>query len=165
MKRISHLPLAALVSTFIILVGGPTSVSAAQPRTGQVKIVTKARSITLAEFKLDGVTFWDAVGRLQATGKQHDPDGIGINFLVTGTDHVKTGPKITLVLQAVTLLEATERLAEAAKVRVSAQDYAIVFDTSQEQPAHEPLETNDRPTRPSNDGSNVGSDSCPPSSP
>ena len=37
-------------------------------------------------------------------------------------------PKITLDLKNVTLEEATERVAKAAGIRVSAQDSAYIFD-------------------------------------
>jgi len=90
-------------------------------------IVTKAKSIVLPEFKLDGVTLQDAVKRLSVAARQNALDGKGVNFMITGPGKATANPKITLALKNVTLEEATERLAMAAGVRVSAQDFAFVF--------------------------------------
>jgi len=87
--------------------------------------------MVLPEFKVDGVTLSEAVRQLSATIKQNypSPANKGINFLINepATTPV-ANPKITLNLKNVTVEEATKRLAEAAGVRVTAEDYAFVFD-------------------------------------
>ena len=91
-------------------------------------IVTKAKSIVLPEFKLDGVTLSEAVHQLQIAAKQNDPESKGVNFMISGSGNAADNPKITLDLKSVTLEKAIDRVAEVAVVRVSAQDFAFVFD-------------------------------------
>ena len=94
-------------------------------------IVTKARSIVLPEFKLDGVTLPEALKQLRDASKQNDSEGKGINFMIAGP---APATAITLALKNETLEEATERLAKAAGVSVSAQDYAFVFSPKSDKP-------------------------------
>jgi len=82
----------------------------------------------LAEFKLDGATLSEALKQLLDAAKQNDHDGKGVNFLITKPAMTAANPKITLTLKNVTLVEATEHIAKAAGVSVSARDYAFVFD-------------------------------------
>jgi len=91
-------------------------------------IVTKAKSIVLPEFKLDGVTLSEAVHQLQIAARQNANDGQGVNFMISGPRKAAANPKITLDLKSVTLEKAIDRIAEVAGVRVSAQDFAFVFD-------------------------------------
>jgi len=91
-------------------------------------IVTKAKGIVLPEFKLDGVTLSVALQRLSITAKQNDPERKGVNFMVKRPYVAAAIPKITLDFKDVTLEEATERVAKAAGIRVSAEDTAFVFD-------------------------------------
>jgi predicted small lipoprotein YifL len=97
-------------------------------------IVTKAKSIVLPEFKLDGVTLKEAVKRLSVAARQNALDGKGVNFMIKNSDVAAAIPKITLALKNVTLEEATERLAKATGVSVSAEDYAFVFDPKSDKP-------------------------------
>jgi hypothetical protein len=96
-------------------------------------IVTKAKSIVLPEFKLDGVTLSEAVRQLSDAAKQNDPGkGKGINFMITEAATTATtaaNAKITLALKSVTLKEVIDRVAEVAAVRVGALDYAFIFDS------------------------------------
>jgi phage tail sheath gpL-like len=106
--------------------------SVAQP--AERATVTKAKSIVLPEFKLDGVTLSEAVQQLQIASKQNDPESKGVNFMITRPATAAANPKITLALKSVTLEEAIERLAKAAGVSVSALDYAFVFDPKSVKP-------------------------------
>ncbi len=106
----------------------PPRSQAANAQTSERAIVTKAKSIVLPEFNLDGVTFAEALQRLSTAAKQNDPESKGINFVITGPVTGAANSKITLALKNVTLEEAIERLAKAAGVRESAQDYAFTFD-------------------------------------
>ena len=94
-------------------------------------IVTKAKSIVLPEFKLDAVTLPEANRQLYMASKQNDPENKGVNFMSTEPATAAANPKITLTLKNVTLEEATERVAKAAGVHVTAEDYAFVFFHSQ----------------------------------
>ncbi len=48
--------------------------------------------------------------------------------MISGSGNAADNPKITLDLKSVTLEKAIDRVAEVAVVRVSAQDFAFVFD-------------------------------------
>jgi hypothetical protein len=89
-------------------------------------IVTKAKSIVLPEFKLDGVTLTEAVRQLSAAAKQDDPSK-GVNFIVMDGAETNAHTKISLDLKNVTLMEASERLAQTAGIFVTAEDYGFVF--------------------------------------
>jgi hypothetical protein len=115
--------ITAIIAATIFLVGSSSSIAQTQERA----IVTKAKSIELPEFKLDGVTLQEAVHQLQIAAKQSDPSK-GVNFMVTESATTAASPKITLALKKVTVKEAAERIAKAAGVRVTAQDFAFVFD-------------------------------------
>ena len=96
----------------------------------KAKVLIKAQGITLPEFTLDGATFDQAVGELQAASRRYDTglkDQKGVNYFVTPAAKTNASPKISLALKSVTLAEATERLAESAGLGVSAEDYAFVF--------------------------------------
>jgi predicted small lipoprotein YifL len=97
-------------------------------------IVTRAKNIVLPEFKLDGVTLSEAVHQLQIASKQNDPESKGVNFMITGPATAAASPKVTLALKSVTLKDAIDRVAEVAVVRVSAQDFAFVFDAKTDEP-------------------------------
>lgn len=109
-----------------------SSTSGAQPRPRA--IVTKAKSIMLPEFKLDDLTLWEAIQQLRTASKQNDPESKGVNFMISGPVTSTANPKITLALKNVTLEEAMERVAKAARVRVSAEDDAFVFDPTSDKP-------------------------------
>ena len=96
-------------------------------------IVTRARSIELPEFKLDGVSLQEAVHQLQLAAKQSDPSK-GVSFMITKPATAAASPKITLALTKVSVKEVAERIAKAAGVRVTAQDFAFVFDTRSDKP-------------------------------
>ena len=96
-------------------------------------IVTRAKSIVLPEFKLDGVTLTEAVRQLSDAAKQSDPSK-GVNFMVTKPATAAARPKITLALTKVSIKEAAERIAKAAGVSVTAQDFAFVFDAKSDKP-------------------------------
>jgi hypothetical protein len=127
MKHNPQTTLAALIFALALVAGSPLYSVAADTTAPERAIVTKAKSIVLPEFKLDGVTLQDAVKRLSVAARQNALDGKGVNFIITGPGKTAANPKITLALKNVTLEEATERLAKAAGVRVSAEDYAFVF--------------------------------------
>jgi hypothetical protein len=104
----------------------PTVVATA--KAPENAIVTKAKGIVLPEFKLDSVTLSVALQRLAIAAKQNDPERKGVNFMIKRSYVAAAIPKITLDLKNVTLEEATERVAKAAGIRVSAQDSAYIFD-------------------------------------
>jgi hypothetical protein len=91
-------------------------------------IVTKAKSIVLPEFKLDGVTLPEALKQLRDVSKQNDPESKGFNFMITGPLTDAANPKITLALTNVTVAEAIDRVAKAAAVPVSTEDYGFLFN-------------------------------------
>jgi hypothetical protein len=107
-----------------ILIAGSTSSNA---QTQELAIVTKAKSIVLPEFKLDGVSFMEAIRQLSAAGKQHDPAQDGVRCLVMNGIVTNAFSKISLDLTNVTLMEAAERLAQSAGVFVTAKPFAFVF--------------------------------------
>jgi hypothetical protein len=115
--------ITGIIAATILIAGSCSSVAQTQERA----IVTKAKSILLPEFKLDGVTLAEATGQLHIASKQNDPESKGVNFLITGPATAAANPKITLALKNVTLEEATERVAKAAGVKVTAEDFAFVF--------------------------------------
>ena len=121
--------ITGIIAATILIVGSSSTVA----QTQESAIVTKAKSIELPEFKLDGVTLGEAVHQLQIAAKQSDPSK-GVNFLVTGSATTAASPKITLALKKVTVKEAAERIAKAAGVRVTAQDFAFVFDAKTDKP-------------------------------
>jgi hypothetical protein len=135
MKHIQQTRLAALSFALALVAGslfqsGAADTGANAPESA---IVTKAKRILLPEFKLDGVTLEEAVNQLQIAAKQPDP-GNGINFAITMTATTAANPKITLALKNVTVKEAVERIAKAAGVRVTALDYAFLFEAKSDKP-------------------------------
>jgi hypothetical protein len=121
--------ITGIIAATILIAGSSSSVAQTQERA----IVTKAKSIVLSEFKLDGVTLQEAVHQLQIAAKQSDPSK-GINFMVMGSATTAASPKITLALRRVTVEEAAERIAKVAGVRVTAHDFAFVFDAKSDKP-------------------------------
>ena len=112
-----------IIAATILIAGSSSSTAQTQERA----IVTRAKSIELPEFKLDGVSLAEAVRQLSDAAKQSDPSK-GVNFMITEPATTAANPKITLALTKVTVKEAAERIAKAAGVRVTAEDYAFVFD-------------------------------------
>lgn len=121
--------ITGIMAAIILIAGSPSSIAQTQERA----IVTRAKNIELPEFKLDGVTLAEAVRQLSAAAKQSDPSK-GVNFMVTEPATAAASPKITLDLKKVTVQEAAERIAKAAGVRVTAQDFAFVFDAKTDKP-------------------------------
>ena len=121
--------ITGIIAAAILTAGSSSSVAQTQERA----IVTRAKSIELPEFKLDGVTLTEAVRRLSAAAKQIDPSN-GVNFVLTKPSTTVASPKITLALKKVTVEEAAKRIAKEAGVQVSARDYAFVFDTKSDKP-------------------------------
>jgi hypothetical protein len=134
MKHIRQTTLAMLRVTLALIVSSPLYSVAAETKAPERAIVTKARSIVLPEFKLDGVTLSEALLQLRTAAKQNDPESKGFNFMATKPAVAAANPKFTLALKNVTLLEATERVAKAAGVSVSARDYAFAFDLKSDKP-------------------------------
>jgi hypothetical protein len=114
--------ITGIIAATILMAGSPSSVAQTQERA----IVTKAKSIVLPEFKLDGVTLQEAVQQLSVAAKQSDPSK-GINFMLTEPATTAASPKITLALKKVSVAEAAERIAKEAGVFVTAEDFAFVF--------------------------------------
>ena len=126
MKRTLQTTLTTLLFALALNIGTPPIATAADTKVPERAIVTKAKTIVLPEFKVEGVTFFEALRQLTLAGRQHDPDKKGVNFMVE-QGIPAPGPKLTLALKNVTLAEATERLAKAAGVSVTAHDYAFAF--------------------------------------
>jgi hypothetical protein len=114
--------ITGIIAATILMAGSPSSVAQTQERA----IVTRAKSIELPEFKLDGVTLAEAVRQLSAAAKQSDPSK-GVNFMIAEPATTAASPKITLALKKVSVAEAAERIAKEAGVFVTAQDFAFVF--------------------------------------
>ncbi len=108
--------------------------TAAEARTPTPRVLVKARSITLREFKLNGVAFGEVVRKPPAAGHRQDVKRTGTNFVVLDAARAEANPKITLPLRTVTVAEAAERLAQPAGLRVEATDDAFVFQSRTDQP-------------------------------
>jgi len=121
--------ITGIIAATILIAGSSSSTAQTQERA----IVTRAKSIELPEFKLDGVTLSEAVRQLSAAAKQSDPSK-GVNFMITKPATTAATPKITLALTKVSVKEAAERIAKAAGVSVTAQDFAFVFDAKSDKP-------------------------------
>ena len=121
--------ITGIIAATILIAGSYSSTAQTQERA----IVTRAKSIVLPEFKLDGVTLQEAVQQLSAAAKQSDPSK-GVNFMISKPAMTAASPKITLALKKVTVKEAAERIAKAAGVSVTAQDFAFVFDAKSDKP-------------------------------
>jgi hypothetical protein len=134
MKQNPKTPLSALIFALALAACTPFHSVAADTKAPEPAMVAKARSIVLPEFKLEGVTLSEALRRLSDASKQNDHDNKGVNFLVTQPAMAAANPKITLTLKNVTLQEATERIAKAAGLNVSAQDYGFVFSPKSDKP-------------------------------
>lgn len=129
--------LALLLITCALFGGGSALVTAADTNAwdnGKASLVVRAQKITLPEFKLDGVTFKEAVLALQAAAKRCDDQHRGVAFLFYKDVQAAASPAIKLDLKNVTLAEAMERLAKSAGVSVIAKDYAFVFYPKSNQP-------------------------------
>jgi hypothetical protein len=128
-KQMKNTIITGIIAATILIAGSSSSVAQTQERA----IVTKAKSIVLPEFKLDGVTLAEAVRQLSVAAKQSYPSN-GINFMLTEPAKTAASPKITLALKKVTVAEAAERIAKEAGVRVTARDFAFVFDAKTDKP-------------------------------
>ena len=124
----------ALLLGFALVGSGSLVVTAADSNPPTRKVLVTAKSITLPEFKLEGVTFVEAVRELQAAGRRHDTNHRGVNYLVPDAARAKVSTKITLDLKNVTVAEATERLAQSAGLGLRAEDYAFVFLSETDKP-------------------------------
>jgi hypothetical protein len=134
MKHNPQNTVSALIFALALVAISPLYSVAASTDAPERAIVTKAKSIVLPEFKLDGVTLSEAVHQLSIAARQNAHDGQGVNFMITEPATAAANPKITLAIRNVTLEEATERLAKTAGVSVSAQDFAFVFDSKSDKP-------------------------------
>ena len=103
--------ITGIIAATILIAGSFSSVAQTQERA----IVTKAKSILLPEFKLDGVSLSEATRQLNIASKQNDPESKGVNFMITGPATAAANPKITLALKNVTLEEATEHVAKVCR--------------------------------------------------
>jgi hypothetical protein len=121
--------ITGIIAATILIAGSSSSTAQTQERA----IVTRAKSIELSEFKLEGVTLAEAVHQLQIAAKQSVPSK-GVNFMITESATAAASSKITLALKKVTVKEAAERIAKEAGVRVTALDYAYVFDAKTDKP-------------------------------
>jgi hypothetical protein len=121
-KQMKNIIITGIIAATILIAGSSSSTAQTQERA----IVTRAKSIELPEFKLDGVTLSEAVRQLSAAAKQSDPSK-GVNFMLTEPGTTAASPKITLALTKVSVAEAAERIAKEAGVFVTAQDFAFVF--------------------------------------
>ena len=121
--------ITGIIAATILIAGSPTSTA----QTQESAIVTRAKSIELPEFKLDGVTLSEAVRQLSVAAKQSDHSK-GVNFMITKPATTAAIPKISLKLTKVSVKEAAERIAKAAGVSVTAQDFAFVFDAKPSKP-------------------------------
>jgi hypothetical protein len=101
---------------------------------GKASLVMRAQKITLPEFKLDGVTFKEAVLALQKAAKLYDDKHRDVHFLLYKDVEAVASPAIRLDLKNVTLAETMERLAQSAGVGVTAKDYAFLFYTKSDKP-------------------------------
>ncbi len=133
MKQPLQTTLATLIFALVLNISTPPSATAGDTKVPERAIVTKAKAIVLPEFKLEGVTFFEAARQLTLAGRQYDPDKKGVNFMIE-QGIPKPGPKLTLALKNVTLAEASERLAKAAGVSVTAHDYAFAFHPKSAKP-------------------------------
>jgi hypothetical protein len=114
--------ITGIIAATILIVGSSSSIAQTQERA----IVTRAKSIELPEFKLDGVTLAEAVRQLSSAAKQSDPSK-EVNFMLTEPTPTATSPKITLALKNVSVAEAAGQIANEAGVFVTAEDFAFVF--------------------------------------
>ena len=115
--------ITGIIAATILIAGSFSSVAQIQ----ELAIVTKAKSIVLPEFNLDGVTLLEAARQLSLASKLNDPESKGVSFTITDPATAAANPKITLALKNVTLEKATKRLAKAAGVKVTARDSGFIF--------------------------------------
>jgi hypothetical protein len=127
MKKIIHATTTTTLLVLALLSSSSFFANATETNAVPHKMALIAKGIMLPEFKLDAVPFSEAVRQLAVASKQHDPAHKGVNYLVTDATDTNAYPKITLDLKNVTVAEATERLAESAGFRVSAEDFAFVL--------------------------------------
>lgn len=69
--------ITGIIAATILIAGSSSSIAQTQERG----MVTRAKSIVLPQFKLDGVTLQEAVRQLSVAAKQDDPSK-GVNFLL-----------------------------------------------------------------------------------
>jgi hypothetical protein len=139
MKHIFKTTEAMLVFTSVLIVNSPLCSIAADTNAPELAIETRAQRIVLPEFRLDNVTFTQAVRRLLASAFQQDQD-------IRKTDPGKefgaiikpgisaTNLMVTLALKNVTVEKAAEQLAKQAGVRVSMEGAAFVFSPKSDKP-------------------------------
>ena len=126
-----------LILTFALFGSGSALVTAADAYAsddGKASLVMRAQTITLSEFKLDGVTFKEAVLALQKAAKLYDDKHRDVHFLFYKDVEAVASTAIKLDLKNVTLAEAMERLAQRAGVAVIAKDYAFLFYPKSDKP-------------------------------
>ncbi len=134
MKHHPQTALSAVIFALALVASGSLCSVAAETKAPERAIVTKAKNIVLPEFKLDGVTLSEALKQLSIAARQNSHDSKGVNLMATERARTTANPKITLALKNVTLAVAAEHLAQAAGVRLSAEDYAFVFNPKSEKP-------------------------------
>lgn len=86
MKHNPQTTLSALIFALALVASSPLCSVAADTTAPEKAIVTKAKSIVLPEFKLDGVTLSEALRRLSVAAKQNDPESKGVNFMIENED-------------------------------------------------------------------------------
>src|SRR5437868_325649 len=92
-----------IMATTILIVGcdkkSPRRVVTPQPSQGspstsgaqlpQRAIVSRAKTVVLPEFKLDGVTLPEAIRQLQQAAKENAQDDKGFNFMISNPDVIR----------------------------------------------------------------------------
>ena len=131
MKQRPRFTLAAMILGLALAASSALPSRAAETKVPERAIVTKAKRIVLPEFKVDNVTLIEAIKKLTDAAHHNDPERQGFNFMIDSSKTVPPNAKITLALKKVSVAEAADRIAKAAGVRLTARDYAFVFNSSE----------------------------------
>jgi len=93
-------------------------------------VAAKAQSIRIPYIEFRDATFREAVDILREQGEENDTGGTGVNISIELNDtspNASPIPRITLLLQDVTLFQAVTAVAQQTGLSVRAESYGLVI--------------------------------------
>jgi hypothetical protein len=95
---------------------------------GRRRLKTKLETIRLPEVRFDGVPLLDVLKQISEQAERHDPDGTGINFMVT-TNINKATIHLAPPLRNLRLIDVLDAITKKSSepIQFAIEEYAVVF--------------------------------------
>lgn len=88
-------------------------------------IARKLASITVPQVNLNGMTIEAAVRYLEKLSRDYDPEGVGINFVLSSSEQIERSRPITMAVNSVPLLVLVQYITEFIGAKFQIDQYAV----------------------------------------